>query len=382
MQKPVSAASVTGRPTWAEIDLAALRHNLNQVRRCLRPEQRIMAVVKADAYGHGALPVTQALQQEGIADFAVATLEEALLLRQGGINSALLVLGGCYPGQEDTFLRQRLMPVIYDLPTLERLTGAAAAAGTQIPVQLKIDTGMERAGLNIQQLPTLLDQLKNNPNIILRGVMSHLACADEPDAAGITAGQVQLFRDALVQIHQRGFAPTDIHLCNSAGITARLCPEGTLVRPGIMLYGGLPGSHFAGVLHLKPVMHLRTRIALLRHIPAGQGISYGHTFIAERPMRVAVLPVGYADGYNRLLSNRGQVMVRGVKAPVIGRVCMDWIMVDVSAVPDVTVGDVVTLMGSSDGLSLTGDELAQLLDTISYEVFCRIGGRVPRRYIG
>lgn len=372
---------ITNRPTWADINLTALRHNLNQVRRFIRADQRIMAVVKADAYGHGAIPVTKALQSAGVADFAVATLEEALELRYTGITSDILVLGGCYKGQEDIFLQQRLMPVIYDLATLKRLQAAATAAQKKIRIHLKIDTGMERAGLNPQQLQSMLNLLADSPGIILQGVMSHLACADEPDAESITNEQVTIFREALALIRSADLTPVDIHLCNSAGIAARLCPECTLVRPGIMLYGGLPGSHFAEVLDLKPVMHLRTHIALVRHIPPGQGISYGHTFCAERTMKVAVLPIGYADGYNRLLSNKGLGIIRGVKVPVVGRVCMDWIMVDVTAIPDVTVGDCVTLMGSADGLSLTGDDLAQQLGTISYEVFCRISKRVPRRFV-
>ncbi|MFO7576580.1 MAG: alanine racemase, partial [Pelovirga sp.] len=334
----------------------------------------------ADAYGHGAVAVTRALLQSGVSDFAVATLEEALALRQAGINSRLLVLGGCFAGQEDAFLRHSLMPAVLDLAAAVRLSAAAVRRRQQVRAHLKVDTGMGRVGFTPAALQEALPRLAGLPGLVIHGFMSHLACADEADAP-VTGEQQRLFAEILGQLRSFGIHPAEVHLCNSAGVAGQVAPECTLARPGIMLYGGLPGPGFASRLDLKPVMHLRSCIAQIRHLPAGSGISYGHSYRASRPLTLAVLPIGYADGYNRLLSNRGEGIVRGVKVPVVGRVCMDWIMLDVSAVADIAVGDCVTLLGSAAGLTLLADDLADQIGTISYEVFCRIGPRVPRRYL-
>ncbi len=368
------------RPSWAEIDLAALEHNLRQAQQFCLPSQRVLAVVKADAYGHGAIPVTRRLLAAGVADFAVATLEEAIQLRQAGIAERLLVLGGCYPGQEAAFLDYRLMPALLDPQTAVRLDAEARRRQALLPVHLKVDSGMGRVGFLPEQLRDFLPQLKKLSALQVEGVMSHLACADEPESP-VTMGQQECFRAILQLLADVGIAPREIHLSNSAGLVGWNFPEATLVRPGIMLYGGLPAAGFADRLELKPVLHLRSCISQLRQLPQGSGVSYGHNFHAGRDSLVAVLPIGYADGYNRLFSNCGQAILHQRKVSVIGRVCMDWIMLDVTDVPGVAVGDCVTLLGSADGLTITGDDWAQTLQTISYEVFCRIGSRVPRRYL-
>ncbi|MEA3363368.1 MAG: alanine racemase [Thermodesulfobacteriota bacterium] len=368
------------RPTWAEIDLSALHHNLHQAKNLCPATQRILAVVKADAYGHGAVPVTQTLQSFAIRDFAVATLEEALELRHAGITDNLLVLGSCFRGQEGAFLQYDLMPTLLDMDTALRLNTEAVKQQRQLKVHLKVDSGMGRVGFLPAQLQDFLPQLRQLDGLVIEGFMSHLACADELDSP-VSREQQGQFRMMLQMVREAGVEPREIHLNNSAGLSGWECPECTLSRPGIMLYGGLPGSDFSAKLDLQPVMHLRSRIAQLRQLPAGSGISYGHRYHAHADMQVAVLPIGYADGYNRLLSNCGQGILRGQKVPVIGRVCMDWIMLDVSEIPDVAVDDCVTLLGSADGLSILGDDWAEQLNTISYEVFCRIGSRVPRCYL-
>lgn len=368
------------RPTWAEIDLSALRHNLQQAINVCPPGQRILAVVKADAYGHGAVAVSQALQSFGIKDFAVATLEEALELRNAGIADNLLVLGSCFPGQEGAFLEHNLMPTLLDSETALRLNKVAVERQQKLKVHLKVDSGMGRVGFLPAQLKDFLPQLCKLEGLIVEGFMSHLACADELNS-DVTGTQQEQFRMMLQMVREAKIQPREIHLNNSAGLSGWGCPECTLSRPGIMLYGGLPGPDFSTKLDLKPVMHLRSCIAQLRKVPTGSGISYGHCYHAHDNMLVAVLPIGYADGYNRLFSNCGQGLVRGQKIPVIGRVCMDWIMLDVSDVSGIAVGDCVTLLGSDSGLSITGDEWAEQLKTISYEVFCRIGARVPRRHL-
>lgn len=368
------------RPTWADIDLTALEHNLRQAQSFCLPHQRALTVVKADAYGHGAVPVSNCFRRAGVRDFAVATLEEALELRSAGIDEALLVLGGCYPGQEGVFLDYQLMPVLLDLQTAIRLNAAALQRNCRISVHLKVDSGMGRVGFLPSQLRDFLPKLQQLTGLEIVGLMSHLACADELDSA-VTQQQLQRFRAMQQMLKEAGITPADIHISNSAGLSGWEVPEATLVRPGIMLYGGLPGSDFAERLDLRPVMHLRSCIAQLRTLPVDSGVSYGHNFHTRRETKVAVLPIGYADGYNRLLSNCGQGILHGRKVPLIGRVCMDWIMFDVTDIPQVEVGDCITLLGSADGQSILGDEWAEQLDTISYEVFCRIGSRVPRRYL-
>ena len=369
------------RPTWAEIDLDALEHNLRQAQRCCLPQQRVLAVVKADAYGHGALPVTRRLLAAGVADFAVATLDEALELRRGGITAALMVLGGCYPGQESAFIKYSLLPVLLDPDAALRLAAEAERQQTVLPVHLKVDTGMGRVGFLPDQLREFLPALQRLEGLKFAGLMSHLACADELDSAATTNAQHEQLRAVQQQLAAAGIVPDDIHISNSAGLVGWPSEQCSLVRPGIMLYGGMPGPGFADRLELRPVMNLRSCIAQLRSLPAGSGISYGHHFHTERQTSVAVLPIGYADGYNRRFSNCGQVILHGRKVPVLGRVCMDWIMLDVTDLPQVAVGDCATLLGQADGLSISGDDWAQQLGTISYEVFCRIGGRVPRRYL-
>lgn len=368
------------RPTVAEIDLAALRHNLAQVTRFCRSGQRILAVVKADAYGHGAVHVSQALAAAGVEQFGVALLEEALELRQAGISHPILVFGGCYPGQEEQFLQHQLMPAVSDRQSLFRLDRFARQAGHAMKVHLKLDTGMGRAGFLPDEFLQLLPELSHLQGLRFVGLMSHLACADEMQDE-VTPGQLEKFSALLREVRSQGLVIPDIHIGNSAGLVGWDCPECTLVRPGIMLYGGMPGEKYRESLDLEPVMHLRTRIALLKRVPPGTGVSYGHRFHARRETLVAVLPIGYADGYNRLLTNRGQVLVGGQRAPVIGTVCMDWIMIDVTDIPQVDVGDPVTLLGAMGDQLISAEEWAEWVGSISYEVFCRIGQRVPRRYL-
>ncbi len=367
------------RPTFAEINLAALRHNLAQVQNHLVPDQEVLAVVKADAYGHGAVPVARALRDCGVGLFAVALLEEALELRQAGIDEPLLVLGGLYPGQEEAILEHGLRPCLFDLAAARRLDRLARTRKMRCPVHVKIDTGMSRVGFRLEEFGEALKVLTALPGLIVEGVCSHLALADEPEHR-FNDEQVKVFRQALAMVDQAGLQPAYIHLSNSAAIFSRQLPECNLVRAGIALYGGLPSEHFAGRIDLQPVMNLRTRIAQLKQVPPGAGVSYGHRFVAERKTLLAVLPIGYADGYNRLLSNCGEVLIRGQRARVAGTVCMDWTLVDVTDVPGVCLGDEVTLLGRSGDQMISGEEWAGKVESISYEVFCRISRRVPRKY--
>lgn len=368
---------VPPRPTRAEIDLAAVRHNYQQARKMAGPEREVLAVVKADAYGHGAVAVARALEQVGAGRFGVALVEEGSELRAAGIGGEILVFGSVFPGQEAALLESRLTPFLFDLETAGRLNRAAGQRGLILDCHVKIDTGMGRVGFLPGEMPQVLPQLARFSALRVVGVVSHLALADDLSSP-VTATQRQLFREQLKQVAAAGFSPRWRHISNSAGLLGPELEECNLVRQGISLYGGYPGPGFAASMDLRPVMALRTVVAQLRSLPTGSGVSYGHRFVTQRPTRVAVLPIGYADGYNRLLTNRGRVIVRGHFAPVIGTVCMDWTLVDVTDLPEVAVGDTVTLLGQADGLQVSAEEWAEMLGTINYEVFCRIGARVPR----
>jgi alanine racemase len=338
-------------------------------------------MVKADAYGHGAARVAMALQEAGTEMFGVAIVEEGIALRQAGVTRPVLVLGGLYPGQEEELVRHDLVPTLFDLEVARRLDDWAAGAGVCLPFHLKIDTGMGRVGFRPEELASVLSELAGLKALRLEGVLSHLALADEPGHA-LTERQISLFRDCLRQVRRAGFSPRFRHLSNSAAVLSRDVPECNMVRPGIVLYGGLPAPAFADHLDLRPVMSFRTSVAQVRLVPEGSGVSYGHRFVARRPTLLAVIPVGYADGYSRLLSNRGEVLVRGRRARVAGTVCMDWTMIDVTDVPGVAVGDEVTLLGRDNGQRITAEEWAARIGTIGYEVLCQVSKRVPRIYRG
>jgi alanine racemase len=369
------------RPTYVEIDLAALKHNFHEARRQAGDGCEILAVVKADAYGHGAERVAPALQQAGADMFGVAMVEEGIELRRVGVSRPILVLGGVYPGQDQELLANELVPVIFDLETARRLNTLALAEGRNLPYHLKLDSGMGRLGFCAEDLLSTLAALTELQGLFMDGLISHLAVADDPTHP-FTAEQARLFDEALNLVRATGFSPRHIHLSNSAALFSQQFPECNLARPGIVLYGGLPAPDFAERLDLRPVMSFRTAVAQLKDVPAGTGVSYGHRFVAERPTRLAAIPVGYADGYSRHLSNVGEVLIRGQRARVAGTVCMDWTLVDVTDIPQVQVGDEVTLLGRDNGQSITAEEWATRIDTINYEVFCQVSKRVPRVYLG
>lgn len=374
------------RPTWAEIDLEALAVNFHVVRQRVGPDVRVMGVVKANAYGHGAVECARRLAVEGADWFGVATPEEGIELRLAGITQPILCLGGFWPGQEELCIQQRLVPVVYRVDLLETLNRAAAAAGMIADVHVKVDTGMGRLGVRYDQVSEFAQALKSLKNIRVDGLMTHLAAADDHSCEPLTNRQVERFNTAAGVFREHGFAPAHKHLANSAGIFDQSTAMGNMVRPGGVLYGlwrdVLDPSH-KHQLQFQPVMSLRSRISLLKWVPPGETIGYGCTFEASRPTLVATLPIGYHDGYMRGLSNRGRVIVRGSYASVIGRVSMDLTLIDVTNVAEVALDDVVTLMGRGEGatqLALAAEDLAKVAGTLSYELTCGVSGRVPRIY--
>jgi alanine racemase len=368
------------RPTLAEIDLAALRHNYLQLRQSIPKTTGILAVVKADAYGHGFMDISRELEILNITAFGVAFLAEGIQLRKSGI----LLLGGIYPGQEKKCIGFNLSTVVFNLEQARALDNAASRLFRKANIHLKVDTGMGRLGIHHQHAADFLKELKKLRNIELEGIISHFASADELDEDGcrFTEKQHEIFAGVVEIAHKAGFSPRFIHLANSAATVSLNLPCCNLVRPGIALYGAIPSVDFKGKLDLQPVMRLKSRIAMLKWVDPGMSLSYSRTFVSGRKTLVASVPVGYADGYCRALSNRGDALVRGQRAPVAGTVCMDWIMLDVTDIPDVAVADEVILLGCSEsGECIRAEELAERSGTIPYEVFCGISKRVPRAYL-
>ncbi len=372
------------RPTRAEIDLGALTRNL-QTLQTAAPGVDVLAVVKADAYGHGAVPVSRALEAAGVCFLGVALVEEGLALRQAGLKSDILVLGGAYEGGWELMLEQGMIPVVFRPEHLSALDAAAAARGTTARAHLKVDTGMGRLGVLPSDVPAFLEAARSCRRLSLEGLCSHFANADLADAA-LTEQQIVRFRTALGQMRAAGFEPRWRHLSNSAGLLAlpeaRDGMEMNVARPGLALYGLQPAPWLRPPRVLEPVLSWKTSVVHLKTVPAGTPISYGSTWTAPRPSRIATLPVGYADGWSRLLSNRGAVLVRGRRAPIVGRVCMDLCMVDVTDLPGVEVGDEVVLIGRQGAEVQDAHQLATLESTIAYDVLCAIGARVPRVVVG
>ena len=372
-------ADSTLLPTYATVNLAALAHNISRIKHYLSPGCEVMAIVKANAYGHGAVECAQMLTRQGIRRFAVASLEEGIELRQAGISAPIVVLGALFEAQIADLVAHQLTPVVSDGRILPALAQAASSHPSPYPIHLKIETGMGRLGFSPDELRPLLDSPLLQSALHVEGLMTHLADADGTDTA-FTERQLGAFHAILEQVRQRGLTVPLVHTANSAAIVRFPEAHFSLVRPGIMLYGyhTLPTSVPAP--DLTPVLSLRSTIVQLRTIPRGGTVSYNGTFIATRPTRIAVLPIGYADGYSRRLSNRGSVLIQGRRAPIVGLVCMDMTMVDVTDIAPVQVGETVTLIGQQGGASIWADEVADWIGTIPYEVLCGIGSRVPRLY--
>jgi alanine racemase len=366
-------------PTYATINLAALAHNLSCITRYLSPGCTVMAIVKANAYGHGAIETAQALVHQGVERFAVASLDEGIALRQAGLSASIVVLGALFDEQVSDLIAHRLTPVVSDGRILPALAKAARSYPTPYPIHLKVETGMGRLGLSPEDLLGLLDNPLLRKPLLVEGLMTHLADADGKDST-FTERQLDTFNATLKQVQQRGLTLPLVHTANSAAIVRFPDAHFSLVRPGIMLYGYHTLPDTVPAPDLRPVLSLHTTIAQLRTIPQGGTVSYNGTFVATRPTRIAVLPIGYADGYSRRLSHRGSVLIQGRRAPIVGLVCMDMIMVDVTDLAPVQFGETVTLIGEQGGESIWADEVADWIGTIPYEVLCGIGSRVPRLY--
>jgi alanine racemase len=387
--KPRRAAPADAvRPTRAEVNLAALRHNLHVVARHAKEAggARVWPVLKADGYGHGAPAVARTLERAGAEGFCVALLEEAVELRDAGIRAPILVMGGYSGGAYDEIAAREVIPVVYDLSQIEGLARAARAMGRPILAHLKVDTGMARLGVRMADLETFAARLAQHPEVRITGLMTHLACADAVEAqpeAGFTADQVARFEEATKRLARAGIVDhtTIRHAANSAALL-RGDAVFDAVRPGIAIFGVSPVASAAA--ELRVAMRVRSEVVDVRAVEVGESVGYGALFRASRPSRIATIAMGYADGLSRHLSNRGHVLVRGRRAPVVGAVSMDMSMIDVTDVPGTTLRDEVVVLGAQEGVHgkdvITADEVAAHAGTIAWEVLTSISRRVPRFY--
>jgi alanine racemase len=359
------------------IDQAALRHNYRVVKQLTSGGRPVMAMVKADAYGHGMVIGARAFAAAGCTTFGVAELREGTLLRQAGISGEIYVTLGFFAEEAEAILRYDLIPVVYDLATARLLAGMATAASKEVAVHLKVDTGMGRLGLLPDELGPFLDAVQALPGLRVAGLMSHFPEADIAASAS-TLHATAVFAE-LCRLAKSRFSGI-CHIANSGAVLNFPASHGDMVRSGIALYGYHPAGPSGGWNGeaLRPAMSMRTRVVQVKTLPAGSGISYGHTYRTTQPMRVAVLPIGYEDGFSRALSNRAEVLIGGRRAPVRGRVCMNMCMVDVTAIDEVCAGDEVVVLGRQGGESITADDLAQWMGTISYEVLCLLGNNNQR----
>jgi alanine racemase len=371
------------RITQAEIDLSAFRHNLKQIQSVVGAEVRVMAVVKADAYGHGAVPCAKAAKEAGAHALAVTHIEEGIELREKGLQGPILIMGGVLANEIEDLIQFDLATVLYSQSLAKLLAGKAQKAEKEISVHIKVDTGMNRLGVAPEDFACFLQQINEYPALRLQGICTHLSSADEDDPV-FTQQQLSRFNAVLQTAGETQVA--EIHSANSAALLKFPESRFNIVRPGITLYGALtsPSLKPAAKIFpepLQPVMRWTTKVINLRNVPAETPLSYGRQFITQRDSRIATLPVGYADGLLRCLSNKMQVLVRGQAIPQVGTICMDFILIDVTDFPEVQEGDEVVLLGRQGKNEISADLMAQWADTISYEILCSVGKRVPRKYL-
>jgi alanine racemase len=364
----------------AYVNLDILEENYRIISKKLSAEVGLLCVVKADAYGHGAIEVSRRLESLGAFYLGVATIDEAVELRINKIKTPILVMSGIMPWEDvSTLIQHNLTPVVYDLATLAKVCDTAKDFQTPLKIHLKFDTGMGRLGFMTDDASKVMDLLEGIENIHVDGLMSHFSSSETRDEYGLA--QVNAFKKVLDGFMKRGFLPTVIHMANSGAIINYPDAHFTMVRAGISLYGSHSTLELKKQLPTRPTMKFTSRISLIREFSPGHALSYGRTYVTTKQTRVAYIPVGYADGYPRSLSNKGSVLINNKRCDVIGRICMDWFLVDITNLYDVSVKDEVILLGESTTDVITADEIGEISGTIPYEILCKISKRVTRIYI-
>lgn len=366
----------------AEVNLDALKHNYEQIRCHVPHEVEIMAIVKADAYGHGACQVANLLQEQGVNQFAVAIVKEGEELRRSGITSPILVLGYTPRADIEALIENNLTQTVFSYDMAKTLSDEAGRLGKTVNIHIKVDTGMGRIGfLSSPQSIEEVKMISSLPHLNMEGIFTHFSTADEEDI-DYTQRQWHIFEGFLNELREEGIDFPVIHAANSAAIMCHSYTDLNVVRPGIILYGYYPSTYLQGkVLDLIPAMTLKTQVVHVKELPEGHYVGYGKTYCTHHRTKVATIPVGYADGYSRRLGNLGRVLIRGQYAPIIGNICMDQFMVDVTGIEGVSVEDEVVLFGRQGENEIPVEEIASILGTINYEIICMIGKRVPRIYI-
>ena len=362
---------------WAEIDLDALTRNFERIVSRLRPETKVMAVIKADAYGHGAVQVAKHLQDLGVWGFGVGDSAEALDLRESGITLPVLVLGAIVEGEIERVIENGISVSIHSHKSAERLSRETARHSRRLKVHLLVDTGMGRLGVPCEMAESLARQIEASPGLDFVGVGTHYASTNDPDDP-YTSLQLGRFKEVASTLSRAGIYPEIYHASNSGAIFSSIADHLNVVRPGIVLYGILPSPAYVSEIELDPVLSLRSQVVFMKDLPAGTPLGYNCSYITERATRIATLSIGYNDGFPYRLTGKGRVLIRGQSAPVVGAVTMDYIMVDIGRIPGVNVGDMATIIGSDGEESITVDEIAESAGTIPYEVTCSIGKRVRR----
>lgn len=364
----------------AVINLDAILYNMNSMHQNISEDTKIMAVIKADGYGHGAAEVAECIEHlDYLAGYAVATVEEGLILRNHGIKKPILILGYAFPDQYDELIAADMRPTVFTREMAQELSQAAGEMGVDCPIHFAVDTGMSRIGYQVtEEAADEMAQIARLPHIMVEGIFTHFARADEADKTSAEE-QLALFEKMISMLEERGIEIPIKHCSNSAGIVELKEANMDMVRAGITLYGLWPSEEVRrDIIDLKPALSLITHVAYVKDLEAGRAISYGGTYVTKRPSRIATIPVGYADGYARGLSNKGAVLIHGKRAPICGRVCMDQFMVDVTDIPEVKMGDEVILIGSAGEETITMEEVGELSSRFNYEFVCNLGKRIPR----
>ena len=366
----------------AEINLDAVAYNFKSMRENLAPGTKMIAVVKADGYGHGAVPIARMAEEYGdIWGFAAATIEEAVLLRREGIQKPILILGFLFPDAYEEAVQYDIRPTVFKLSMARQLSEEAVRQGKTVHMHIKVDTGMSRIGFkDHEESADLIKTISGLPGVEIEGLFTHFARADEKDKTN-ARGQLSRYLDFYRMLKEREVEVKMCHCSNSAGIFDIRDANLDAVRAGISIYGMYPSENvnkFA--VPIVPALTLRSHVVYIKDVEPGTAVSYGGTFVAERAMRIATVPVGYGDGYPRSLSNKGWVLIRGQKAPIVGRICMDQFMVDVSGILQAREGDMVTLIGSDGGREMTMEDMGELSGRFNYELACDFGKRIPRRF--
>ncbi|MCM8794988.1 MAG: alanine racemase [Candidatus Omnitrophica bacterium] len=379
LQAP-SPSALSSVPVWIEVNLEAIRQNIQQIKQFIGPRVKLLGVIKANAYGHGLLPIGWTLAQAGVDFLGVASVLEAVKLRGQGINGKILVLGQLLPEEAPLVIENRLIQAAGDRESIAALSAAASRAGTRAEIHLKVDTGMSRYGVWWEQARALAEEISRLPNIRVAGILTHLSMAGQNTDA--VTEQLQRFSSVVSALEKDRFPVGLKHAANSVSLLKFPGSHWDLVRSGLLLYGCSPLKDSKGVFPLRPALSLKSRIRFLKTIPQGRGVSYGGTYQASRLTKVATIPVGYAHGYPRALSNRSSVLVRGLRAQVIGKITMEDLMLDVTDIPQVRVGDEVVLIGRQGSDMISAEELARHARSIPYEILAGLSANIPRRYLG